>query len=488
MAERIEIGIDVDQNVDKEVKSAAKAIDALDRELSGLDKELGKAERSLDETADAMDDVGDAARKADDDVSGFGAGVQDFFSGFTKASIATAALEKIAEKALEVAAAFASWVGETAISQRQAENLFKSLTKGAVPFERMQQLAASMGVDVSKLTADFAKFSRIEGVGQKDALGLAKLQQDLEALFGADEAATRIDAVVDAIESGKSPTEAMADALEATGGALDGLTPGAAAASKATTTVDGAMSRLKSSVGNALTSALDKNKDKIGDLVDKISELVDSDAASDAISGLVDILSSLISVVSAVAGPVSTAVSAFLRFSGVADAFKGLQVILDFLPQVVSAVTGAAGKISATVGKWVSAAGELVSGFIDGLKAGIGKVIAAGGELAKAAIDAVKAKLGISSPSKVFVEFGGFTSEGFAEGIEPVDVMGRLMPEGVPGPGDAPELPSAGGVSGGGTYEITINVDGGEAATIASAVRDAIDDYFTGAGVARGAL
>lgn len=61
---------------------------------------------------------------------------------------------------------------------------------------------------------------------------------------------------------------------------------------------------------------------------------------------------------------------------------------------------------------------EAINGFINGLKEKFTAAIATVSDFGQRIINTVKGKLGISSPSKVFREFGFNTTEGFIEGLE----------------------------------------------------------------------
>lgn len=60
----------------------------------------------------------------------------------------------------------------------------------------------------------------------------------------------------------------------------------------------------------------------------------------------------------------------------------------------------------------------IIDGLVNGISGGAGLVIQAVQNLGASAMSTLKATLGIASPSKVFESFGGFTAEGFAEGVE----------------------------------------------------------------------
>lgn len=94
---------------------------------------------------------------------------------------------------------------------------------------------------------------------------------------------------------------------------------------------------------------------------------------------------------------------------------NGINAVVDFftgLPdKILSAISG--------IGSWLlDAGGDLVQGLIDGINgaiSGVGEAIMSG---VGGAVDAFKSFLGIASPSKLFRQFGAYTMEGMALGIE----------------------------------------------------------------------
>lgn len=73
----------------------------------------------------------------------------------------------------------------------------------------------------------------------------------------------------------------------------------------------------------------------------------------------------------------------------------------------------------------------IVNGLVNGLLAGLGQIKSAIGTLGESTIGWFKEKLGIHSPSRVFAELGGFTTEGLALGINagakaPLDAVARM--------------------------------------------------------------
>ncbi|MGE7094736.1 phage tail tape measure protein [Pseudomonas fulva] len=75
--------------------------------------------------------------------------------------------------------------------------------------------------------------------------------------------------------------------------------------------------------------------------------------------------------------------------------------------------------------------GMIVNGLINGLTAGLGAVKDAITSIGSSTIGWFKEKLDIHSPSRVFAELGGFTTEGLAQGLdkgaqEPVDTVAKM--------------------------------------------------------------
>lgn len=73
----------------------------------------------------------------------------------------------------------------------------------------------------------------------------------------------------------------------------------------------------------------------------------------------------------------------------------------------------------------------IVNGLVNGLLAGMGQIKSTISSLGDSTIGWFKEKLGIHSPSRVFAELGGFTTEGLAVGVNvgakaPLDAVARL--------------------------------------------------------------
>ncbi|OFV81990.1 MAG: hypothetical protein A2Y78_00200 [Acidobacteria bacterium RBG_13_68_16] len=74
--------------------------------------------------------------------------------------------------------------------------------------------------------------------------------------------------------------------------------------------------------------------------------------------------------------------------------------------------------VQAVVGSMRQLGSDLIAGLVAGIQSGAGAVTSAVTGAVGGAISAAKRQLGIASPSKVFAQIGGYTAEGFAEGVE----------------------------------------------------------------------
>lgn len=103
------------------------------------------------------------------------------------------------------------------------------------------------------------------------------------------------------------------------------------------------------------------------------------------------------------------------------DAFNGLTATISSTWEGIksaaqSAYNFLAGLFSGEGGQSIS--GALIAGLIGGITGGGQGVIDSLIGVGRAAIDGVKGILGIASPSKVMAELGGYTAEGFAQGVD----------------------------------------------------------------------
>lgn len=139
---------------------------------------------------------------------------------------------------------------------------------------------------------------------------------------------------------------------------------------------------------------------------------------------------------------------------------------------------------------WVAGAyqtaSDFVSGLVQGITDGAGKVIGAVTGIADGAVNAFKGALGIHSPSAVMASLGGFTSQGFAEGMESKAPDVHAAGQSVSGnavagaSGGSAAAPSSGG---GSTVTVTvepgaISINGGSAQSVSELTEQAVSLIF----------
>ncbi len=122
------------------------------------------------------------------------------------------------------------------------------------------------------------------------------------------------------------------------------------------------------------------------------------------LSNMATIIGVVASVVGGVLGAAITTVSFAIQvatayISGLSDAFS---FIVDNLSSINLGSIGA----------------SMIAGLVVGLLGGLDGVISAMSSIADSAVSTLKSKLSIASPSKLFAGLGGFTAEGFAQGVQ----------------------------------------------------------------------
>lgn len=85
---------------------------------------------------------------------------------------------------------------------------------------------------------------------------------------------------------------------------------------------------------------------------------------------------------------------------------------------VRSCVSSAVSAARSGAGQFVSAGRSMIQGLISGIRSAAASVASAARSVVQGAINAAKSALKINSPSKVFIEIGKFTGEGFVVGMD----------------------------------------------------------------------
>lgn len=194
------------------------------------------------------------------------------------------------------------------------------------------------------------------------------------------------------------------------------------------------------------------------------------DGLKTIVSGVLDFIGSIISGALSIIGSVIRAAWDFVTgiFRSAWDSIGG--AVRNGISNVISFVTGLPGQILSALGNLGSlllgVGRDLINGLIDGVKAVAGRIKDAVLGPIKDSIEAVKNFLGISSPSKLFRQFGAWTGEGYVLGMDEmtpaVIAAGRAMADAAAG--------AMGGVGAGLGVPGAVLAGSGAAATAAAGV------------------
>jgi tape measure domain-containing protein len=173
-------------------------------------------------------------------------------------------------------------------------------------------------------------------------------------------------------------------------------------------------------MGQAVSKAVQSAKSKASQFLSAGKQWVSSLASG--VRGAVGTVTGAIS--SLVSNAVSKARSAASQFLSAARAWvsqlasgirsgagQAASAVRSCVSSAVSAARGAAGQ-------FVSAGRSMIQGLISGIKSAAASVASAARSVVQGAINAAKSALKINSPSKVFIEIGKFTGEGFVVGMD----------------------------------------------------------------------
>lgn len=148
--------------------------------------------------------------------------------------------------------------------------------------------------------------------------------------------------------------------------------------------------------------------------------------------------------------------------------------IVTFIAYIIGLVPKAGEALGDLAFHAVEAATNFVQGLVNGIKNGVGLVVDAVKNMGKAAWTSIKNVLGIASPSKVMLDVGMHTSEGFAQGLEQgtdrvQDAAGSMARDAVPDRrsiGGASSSTSTSTSSVQNTFHIDVQINAGQAVTV----------------------
>lgn len=440
--------------------------------VAGFARELGEAKLSSDEMRAALEVASGTAR-----VMGDSAG-----SAFIKSAIE-------AKKAGKSVAAFAADA-----KAKLGPGLAMELSRPSVAAERLGQSIAGLfgDADVSGFGAAINMVS--DALAKGSAVGDA-LRAVFEALFGglganAQSAGSMVTAVLEEMTIWALKTAIFFKPLvKGIGAAWDAMMAGGGAATTLNLVKAGVMALGAAFVAAGVMAVTALAPVAVAVLAATWPVL----AIGAAVMALGFIWFQWGDTIKAALASAWGAVSSF--FSGIPGAISGAwSAFTGFLSSVGGALAG----LGASA---LEAAGNFIQGLVNGITGGAGMVVDAIKGLASNALGAFKGILGIASPSKVMLQMGGYTAEGFAGGMDagaavvessastlaaaPIEAAKAAPPAALPAPR------SAGGGGGGtidiGGVQITINgVAGAEAILerLPAALADAFEQIAETMGLA----
>lgn len=452
----------------RELEGNAKRADDAEKHLGttlgNLKKLSGHVDKSLAGASEETEKLRGAMAAAGGQVGALGSKLLAPVQGFQKlsaemgASKAAAVLLGVGAAALAVslvavtaaAAAGVLSIAKWAVGLADA-NRSAALHREALEAMHPELVALHGTIDsVAKATGMHAdELSELAGNLQEAGVSAGDMAGALEAAALAETALGKggaADFVADVKAGKKAVAELSRDAKTKLGGIVEKQMRG----------LDAQSQRASESVSKIFGGL---NIDPVLDAVDKLVGLLDESSASGrALHFLFNqLFQPLIdnSVDAAVAFEALVlkleiaAVKAYIavkkNWQGIKDEFKGLNDTLTALSPVfdtllwpvraAGAVLGAAASafvsLGLVVGKtWLSILGiitgsdlfqmgvDLLAGLARGITSAAGAVKDAVHNAVTGAIDKAKSLLGIASPSKVFAEIGGYTAEGFTQGVD----------------------------------------------------------------------
>lgn len=529
MADSVQVDLVATDKISPAANRAASSIEDVDGAARGVSTALEDVQGEARGAAKELDKVGD--------TEGGVSALSQSLASFAGNVLAKAA-EKAAELGVELAKSLAVAIVDTAQATRSARNLLDVVTGGKAGdyFPGLQKLAKGLGRDANEVTQDFVAMRK--EVGRDDvAVDLVRLRSDLEAIApGAGLAEEATSKAIEAIKGGKDAKTVLADLAKQYGVVGDGSN----AAAVSMHTVDGALGRIKAVGSDLLIKVVDKIGPKISDIAARFGTWLESPAAIEAVDqaiAAVDValdsvipaaqtageilvgawegaqpaiasVEHLIASIDAALGDVGVEMtateaatmavgSAFGMFAQTVDmvasaidlAVAAYNAIGEAATAAGEGVKAAQEAVSAQVDAWKQAGSDLVQGFIDGVRAKMDEAIATVRAMGEEATATIKGILEIGSPSKVFEEIGGFVTEGFEAGLEPVDVGSALVGDTMPDM--AGSVPFGGGAP---QVNLTIQVDGTAAGgdpqltaqLVAQAVRAELMRMYAGMGASGG--
>lgn len=461
------------------LKKAGQAGDSVAKKMAGGGKAAGQSGGAFQSLQGVVKGLNPAMGQAFEQATNLGKGLGGISGG---AALAVVALVAVAAATVAAAAAFVRFGVSSADAAQHTKAMAISLTGStqagtqlAGQMERVGRITGVSGKDLEGFAKSLVK-AKLSGAEMNAALGAAAVTSKM---LGSEAADAFVKSATEAKKAGKSvvllsqvarqqlgaglalelnrPSVAaerlgasiagLFDTSDVSGfGAVlnqisDALEHGAAvgdAFRAVFSALFGGLSADAQGAGGTITSliedmtvmflkgaiAVKPMARSIGELWQKFNE---SGAARVVLGVVVGALASMAVVcilITAVVAAVAASITAMVVALGalIAAAFAVGYAIGTALAAALDAVISFVVEWSGLFADWImggkTSASDLLTGLVDGITGGAAKVYNAMKNLASGAIGAFKSMLGISSPSKVMLAFGGYTAEGFSGGLD----------------------------------------------------------------------
>lgn len=415
----------------------------------------------------------EAAEKGAEAMKGFGAETLAV-AGVGLALVGTAAVE-VTKKVTEIGVAFGAAVTKAALLRSEAERTAQALAQreGVDALKAIDGLTAKLGVGLKEGRAQWVKFMQATNSDSKLSAALIKLRADIVATTGsADMADAAVEKVLNA-PPGKA-AETFRKVAHAAGVAGNGV----AAAEHKMSTFDGLVKRIGDAPARIFDGLAKSAGPKLDDVGKKANAALNAflkgptaakafemvSAGIDKVIGAIEFAIPLVEpfIAGFIAGveplgPILDKIGEAIgkafgddktsKMSTAEKIGKAVGIAFTLIGAAILSVVQIASisadllllpfKGAAKIGEWIgkgvvaakaklqelaSAGSTIATNLIDGLKngitAGVDKVVAAAKKLGDAIPAEIKKVLGIASPSKVMMRFGGYTAEGLARGMD----------------------------------------------------------------------
>lgn len=514
----MEWAFDVIDHLSAPMKAMTAQIDTFEKRLHGADEGIKKAEGG-------MGNFGRGAKSGAESAGIFGSALEQL-RDIEVAEIASEAAEKVFELGKEFVEAGIEAAGFKRSSVMSLEAILGTKDAAEEAFDSLQKMARGTKMTGDEMIESFKQLSA-QGLGTKAAQDVLAASADVLAAQGKGAQQALLSAVSSAMSMGKLTSRSLMS-LKEVGAANPEKLMALLAEQHHTTEdgikkmIAGG--QISSTEGiNALLDLVQKNADKGGALgsfskmeakgdvavqaknlkdaftdlfesaklepiaagLEKITAMLDPTTASgkklgdqigkafEAIGKTVqwaadhvDDFIAVMDVVEDVLGIVGSYLGLVARFWEKVGEAIGIVVFaaVDAFENFTARIRSGMGFIRAFASSALDAGKDLVMGFVNGIMSGLEGVEHAVAKIGTKAIAGLKGVLGIHSPSKVMMELGGFTAEGFNLGMakNAMDPMDALMPAiNSPAiPSEVPRAPKLGGGTSISIGDIVVNITG----------------------------